>query len=275
MKSSQHKSQVAGGKSVQPPVGTTEHPVGHRDEMGQDPGPSQRTSHEHASLHMAPLPQELLPLHSTRQRPLPQLSSPAQACVPSHRMVQDSAVPQSTPLAHASSPQVTSHSRPVGQRTLLGQEPAMEQSIMQTPLSQEAHTGSQIVASLVLSSNMHASNTGTSSYPIRPQAFATIRTPNDVYARRRLIIFCAPTRSTDSPRRKKTHTSTAITDRRWKVDTAPVETTLHRVGHAARLPLSLEPSLVHERAHAQACSQIVPFSRQLLPLHSMSQRPVL
>lgn len=116
--------------------------------MAQAPRPSQSVSQRHDREQSMPPVHEAVPLHSTSQRPAPQVTSPPQAPVSLHSMLQAVAPLQSTPPWQALVPaQCTSHGMPAGQTTPVWQAPLPSQEMTQVPRWQRSHADGQPPAS--------------------------------------------------------------------------------------------------------------------------------
>jgi hypothetical protein len=101
-------------------------------------------SHAHDALQSTPLRQAPWPVQFTSHAPLPQVTPPAHAPMPSHAMLQSRAAEQSTPSAQRWLPvHVTSQFRSGGHTTVSGQSCAFWQSITHVPPTHDVHTAGQ------------------------------------------------------------------------------------------------------------------------------------
>lgn len=117
--------------SVQSPP-STHSAKGHIGSMAQEPTPSQSVSQRHESEQSMPPAQDADPLHSTSQRPAPQVIGPPHDPLSLHVISQRLASLQSTPEPQAVVPaQCTSHAIPAGQITRSGQAPVPSHRMMQ------------------------------------------------------------------------------------------------------------------------------------------------
>jgi hypothetical protein len=156
--------------------------MGHSASSAHDPEPVHEASQEHASLHRTRCLQELSPEHVTVHADIPQWISSPQASLPEHTTSQLGAVPHSTCLAHASSPQTTLHGMFGAHFTSPWHAPSVPQLITHTPATHvpfvqpSSHSAcapsveTASVVAMLASGRLHAPATsGAAQNPSAPQ----------------------------------------------------------------------------------------------------------
>ena len=135
--------------------------------MVHPPVPVQKVSHAHEVEQSMPPVHELSPMHSTRQRPAPQLMAPAHEALLVHSITQLAAALQSMPAPQEESPlHSTLHLTPAGQTTWVGHEPAAAQVMTHRSAMQDVQPGGQTKASAApASAGGPASIVGAASPP--------------------------------------------------------------------------------------------------------------